>query len=376
MNDNNSIGLVKPKLVKIDKKLNLESGKILDNYQLKYETYGVLNKNKNNAVLICHALSGNQHAAGFYENEEKPGWWDNMIGPNKPIDTNKVFVVSLNNIGGCHGSTGPTSTNPKNNKIYGSDFPLITVSDWVNTQKELMDYLNIPYWQFVVGGSLGGMQSFQWALQYPLLIRNSIIIAGAPKLTAQNIAFNEVARQAIMKDPNWHDGNYIEKGVAPKQGLALARMLGHITYLSDTSMKEKFGRDLKKSKLNFNFDVEFEIESYLRHQGEKFVAGFDANTYLLMTKSLDYYDPVKNLGHKIDENLKKTKSKFLVISFTSDWRFPPKRSKEIVKLLLNSERDVSYCEIDADGGHDAFLMVNKDYFDVMKNFINQVCDGI
>ena len=363
-------------IAEIKSPLTLASGKVIDEYNLKYETYGELNKEKNNAVLICHALSGNHHAAGCYKNEKKPGWWDNMIGPGKPIDTNKLYVVCLNNLGGCHGSTGPTSQIPNTQKIYGSSFPIITVNDWVNSQKELMDFLKIPSWRFIVGGSLGGMQAFQWTIQYPSLVKNCIVIAAAPKLTAQNIAFNEVARQAIMKDPNWHDGNYIEKGVVPAQGLSLARMLGHITYLSDESMGEKFGRELKQAKLNFNYDVEFQIESYLRYQGEKFVTGFDANTYLLMTKSLDYFDPIKDFGASLKGIFKSVKSKYLVISFTSDWRFPPKRSREIVKLLLDNEKDVSYSEINSEGGHDAFLMDNEDYFGVMKSFINEVNNGI
>ena len=363
-------------VAEIKSPLKLASGKVIDEYNLKYETYGVLNKEKNNAVLICHALSGNHHAAGCYKNEKKPGWWDNMIGPGKPIDTNKLYVVCLNNLGGCHGSTGPTSQIPNTQKIYGSSFPIVTVNDWVNSQKELMDFLKIPSWRFIVGGSLGGMQAFQWTIQYPSLVKNCIVIAAAPKLTAQNIAFNEVARQAIMKDPNWHDGNYIENGVVPAQGLSLARMLGHITYLSDESMGEKFGRELKRAKLNFNYDVEFQIESYLRYQGEKFVTGFDANTYLLMTKSLDYFDPIKDFGASLNEIFKSVKSKYLVISFTSDWRFPPKRSREIVKLLLDNEKDVSYSEINSEGGHDAFLMDNENYFGVMKSFIDEVNNGI
>ena len=363
-------------VVEIKSPLTLVSGKVIKEYNLKYETYGILNEEKNNAVLICHALSGNHHAAGCYKNEKKPGWWDNMIGPGKPIDTNKLYVVCLNNLGGCHGSTGPKSQIPNTQKIYGSSFPIITDNDWVNSQKELMDFLKIPSWRFIVGGSLGGMQAFQWTIQYPSLVKNCIVIAAAPKLTAQNIAFNEVARQAIMKDPNWHDGNYIEKGVVPAQGLSLARMLGHITYLSDESMGEKFGRELKQAKLNFNYDVEFQIESYLRYQGEKFVTGFDANTYLLMTKSLDYFDPIKDFGTSLKEIFKSVKSKYLVISFTSDWRFPPKRSREIVKLLLDNEKDVSYSEINSEGGHDAFLMDNEDYFGVIKSFIDEVNNGI
>ena len=363
-------------IAEIKKPLELDSGKVIDEYNLKYETYGNLNEERTNAVLICHALSGNHHAAGCYENDDKPGWWDNMIGPNKPIDTNKLYVVSVNNLGGCHGSTGPTSINPDTDKIYGSSFPIVTVGDWVNSQKQLMDHLNLPSWRFIIGGSLGGMQAMQWTIQYPTLVKNCIIIAAAPKLTAQNIAFNEVARQAIMKDPDWHDGNYLEKGVAPSQGLALARMLGHITYLSDRSMGEKFGRDLKQSKLGFNYDVEFQIESYLRYQGEKFVTGFDANTYLLMTKSLDYFDPIKDFGESLNEIFKSVSSKYLIVSFTSDWRFPPKRSKELVKLLVDNEKNVSYSEIKSEGGHDAFLMENRDYFDVIESFINEANNGI
>ena len=374
MNDK-SINMI-TSVAKINKPLKLVSGKIISEYDLKYETYGKLNKEKSNAVLICHALSGNHHVAGYYENDKKPGWWDNMIGPNKPIDTDKLYVVCLNNLGGCHGSTGPTSINPKTQKTYGSDFPIMTVSDWVNSQKELMSYLGIPSWRFIVGGSLGGMQAFQWTIQNPTLVENCVIIAAAPKLTAQNIAFNEVARQAIMKDPNWHDGNYMEKGVIPSQGLALARMLGHITYLSDESMGEKFGRDLKKTKLNFNYDVEFQIESYLRYQGEKFVNGFESNTYLIMTKSLDYFDPIKDFGNSLKEIFKTVNSKYLIISFTSDWRFPPKRSRELVKLLLDNDKNVSYSEINSEGGHDAFLMDNKDYFDVMRSFIDEANNGI
>tara|TARA_B100001778_G_scaffold331948_1_gene337276 strand:+ start:333 stop:1460 length:1128 start_codon:yes stop_codon:yes gene_type:complete len=375
MNKNNMLNL-QTYIVDFNKPLKLSSGKVLEKYTLKYETYGTLNKDKSNAVLVCHALSGNHHAAGLYSNEEKPGWWNNMIGPEKPIDTNKLFVVCPNNLGGCHGSSGPSTINPENKKIYGSDFPIITVSDWVDSQKNLMKHLGINRWKFVIGGSLGGMQAFQWSVQYPSMIENCIIIAAAPKLTAQNIAFNEVARQAIMKDPNWCDGNYLENNVSPNQGLALARMLGHITYLSDESMKEKFGRDLKLSKLNYNYDVEFQIESYLRYQGEKFVSGFDANTYLLMTKSLDYFDPIKDMGDMFISNLNITNAKFLVISFTSDWRFPPIRSKEIVKILINNNKRISYSEINADGGHDAFLMNNQDYFDVMKEFIDEACNGI
>ena len=347
--------------------LKLKSGKTLNSYDLVYETYGELNDNKDNAVLICHALSGNHHVAGYHEGDDKPGWWDNMIGSGKPINTNKHFVVCVNNVGGCHGSTGPASINKETGTNYGFDFPVVTVQDWVNSQKVLMDNLGINKWQFVIGGSLGGMQAFQWALDYPDYIDNAIIIAAAPKLTAQNIAFNEVARQAIMNDPDWCEGNYLKENKIPKRGLALARMLGHITYLSDKSMAEKFGRDLKQEKIGFNFDVEFQIESYLRYQGEKFVNSFDANTYLLMTKALDYYDPI-NDSEFIDK-ISSTMTKFLLISFTSDWRFPPSRSEEIVKTLISYNKNVSYACVKSDGGHDAFLMKNDNYFDVMRNFI-------
>ena len=360
---------LKTSIATINHSIKLTSGFVLPSYDLKYETYGNLNQDKSNAVLICHALSGNHHAAGRYDNDDRFGWWDNMIGPGKPIDTNSLFVVCLNNLGGCHGSTGPNTIDKKTGKYFGMNFPVVTVSDWVNTQKYLMDHLKIDKWNFVIGGSLGGMQSLQWAFQFPTLVDNCIIIAAAPKLTAQNIAFNEVARQAIMKDPNWCGGDYLNQNKVPDKGLSLARMLGHITYLSDDSMKKKFGRDLRETELKFNYEVDFEIESYLRYQGEKFVSNFDANTYLLMTKSLDYFDPIKDFGDDLKNRLTENDGNFLVISFTSDWRFPPKRSKEIVELLLDHKKNVSYAEIKSNGGHDAFLMENQDYFDVMKNFI-------
>lgn len=362
------MNIIEEKKIYIDSALKLKSGKELNSYNLVYETYGILNKNKDNAVLICHALSGNHHVAGYHNNDEKPGWWDNMIGSGKPINTDKLFVVCMNNLGGCHGTTGPSSINPVNNQYYGFSFPIVTVEDWVKSQKILMDKLEIPKWKFIVGGSLGGMQSFQWALDYPEYVENSVIIAASPKLTAQNIAFNEVARQAIIKDPDWCNGNYLSENKTPSRGLALARMLGHITYLSDKSMAKKFGRDQKNDKFNFNFDVEFQIESYLRYQGEKFVGSFDANTYLLMTKALDYFDPFSEAN--FENKLKRTKTKFLVISFTSDWRFPPSRSEEIVQKLISFNKNISYLRIDAEGGHDAFLMKNDNYFDGMRAYID------
>ena len=367
------MNIIKEQNFSVSEPLKLKSGKVLKEYNIVYETYGQLNKNKSNAVLICHALSGNHHVAGYHEHEEKPGWWDNMIGSGKPINTDKLFVVCLNNLGGCHGSSGPTSINNDTGDSYGFDFPIVTVQDWVNSQKKLMEHLNIQKWQFIVGGSLGGMQAFQWTLDYPKHVNNAIVIAASPKLTAQNIAFNEVARQAIMSDPDWSNGDYLKYNKAPKKGLALARMLGHITYLSDVSMAKKFGRDMKQDKFNFNYDVEFQIESYLRYQGEKFVDSFDANTYLLMTKALDYYDPINE--NDFIEKITTAVSKFLIISFTSDWRFPPSRSEEIVKTLINYNKDVSYACITSDGGHDAFLMKNDNYFDVMRTFIEANKDG-
>ena len=364
---------VEEKKIHISKPLELNSGKVLSAYDLMYETYGQLNDDKSNAVLVCHALSGNHHVAGLHKGDEKPGWWDNMIGSGKPINTDKLFVVCMNNLGGCHGSTGPTSINEETNNPYGFEFPIVTVQDWVNSQKVLMDEFAIDKWQFIIGGSLGGMQALQWSLDYPDNVNNAIIIAASPKLTAQNIAFNEVARQAITSDPDWCDGKYLKQGKIPKRGLALARMLGHITYLSDESMAKKFGRDLKQDKINFNFDVEFQIESYLRYQGEKFVTSFDANTYLLMTKALDYFDPF-NDGDFV-ERMNKSKSRFLVISFTSDWRFPPRRSEEIVKTLIEFNKDVSYACIKSDGGHDAFLMKNDNYFEIMRTYIEANING-
>ena len=365
--------LVEEKKIHVSKPLKLNSGKVLSTYDLMFETYGQLNDDKSNAVLVCHALSGNHHVAGLHKGDERPGWWDNMIGPGKPINTDKLFVVCMNNLGGCHGSTGPISINEETNSPYGFEFPIITVRDWVNSQKVLMDQFGIDKWQFIIGGSLGGMQALQWSLDYPDNVINVIIIAASPKLTAQNIAFNEVARQAITSDPDWCGGNYLKESKIPKRGLALARMLGHITYLSDESMAKKFGRDLKQDKINFNFDVEFQIESYLRYQGEKFVTSFDANTYLLMTKALDYFDPFNETD--FIERISKSRSRFLVISFTSDWRFPPRRSEEIVKTLIKFNKDVSYACIKSDGGHDAFLMKNDNYFEIIRTYIEANING-
>lgn len=367
-----SVGLVDPQIAHFDEPLPLRSGRTLPSYQLVYETYGTLNEQRSNAILICHALSGNHHAAGFHsEDETKPGWWDGAIGPGKPIDTNKYFVVSLNNLGGCHGSTGPTSIDPETGEPYGPNFPIMAVRDWVKSQARLADKLGIEKWHAVVGGSLGGMQAMRWSIDYPDRLEKCVVIAAAPKLTAQNIAFNEVARQAITSDPEFHQGYYYKHDTLPRKGLALARMLGHITYLSDDSMREKFGRDLRTGKLSFNYDIDFEVESYLRYQGERFSDSFDANTYLLMTKALDYYDPAGDFNHDLSKCLAGTKCRFLVVSFSTDWRFSPERSKEIVDALVRSQKPVTYLEVDAPQGHDAFLFPIPEYFSILTNFLAQ-----
>ncbi|RKZ42174.1 MAG: homoserine O-acetyltransferase [Gammaproteobacteria bacterium] len=351
------VGLVTPQSHKFTTPLALNCGRTLPSYELIYETYGTLNKNHSNAVLICHALSSDHHAAGYYSmQDKKPGWWESCIGPGKPIDTNRFFVVSPNNLGGCKGSSGPNTLNPDTNKPYGPDFPIITVRDWVKSQARLGDVLGISQWAAVVGGSLGGMQALQWAIDYPKHLRHCVVIAAASKLTAQNIAFNEVARQAILSDPDFHAGHYYQHNTLPRRGLMLARMLGHITYLSEFAMRKKFGRELREGKINFGFDVEFQVESYLRYQGSSFVDRFDANTYLLMTKALDYFDPASEYKNNLSAAFAKLQAKFLVISFTSDWRFSPARSREIVKALLDNKKEVSYAEIKAHEGHDAFLM--------------------
>ncbi len=372
--DLTSVGIVAPQIARFEQPLSLRSGAVLARYELVYETYGQLNPAKNNAVLICHALSGNHHVAGYYsEQDKRPGWWDNMIGPGKPIDTDKFFVIGVNNLGGCHGSTGPASVDPATQQPYGANFPVVTVDDWVDTQVQLAEQLGIQQFAAVVGGSLGGMQALQWSISYPDKLRHALVIAAAPKLTAQNIAFNDVARQAILTDPDFHGGNFYAHGVTPKRGLRLARMLGHITYLSDDVMGSKFGRLLRSGAFQFNYEVEFEIESYLRYQGDKFAESFDANTYLLMTKALDYFDPTH---HQEDKSLtlamKPATAKFLVVAFTTDWRFAPERSREIVKALLDNECDVSYAEITSSHGHDAFLMVDPHYHELVRAYMDRV----
>ena len=369
-----SVGLVCPQTLHFNEPLPLTCGRSLSDYSLTYETYGELNARRSNAVLVCHALSGHHHAAGFHSpDERKPGWWDSCIGPGKPIDTRKFFVVSLNNLGGCNGSTGPASPNPATGKPYGADFPMVTVEDWVNSQARLADALGITQWAAVIGGSLGGMQALQWSISYPERIRHCVAIAAAPKLSAQNIAFNEVARQAILSDPQFHGGDFLEHGVIPKQGLMLARMVGHITYLSDDSMGEKFGRGLKSDKLAYDFhSVEFQVESYLRYQGEEFSGRFDANTYLLMTKALDYFDPADAHGDDLARTLSVAKADFCVISFTTDWRFSPARSREIVDALTAADKNVCYLEIDAPQGHDAFLIPIPRYLQAFRSYMNRI----
>ncbi|HWD30013.1 MAG: homoserine O-acetyltransferase [Pseudomonas sp.] len=369
-----SVGLVTPQLAQFNEPLALACGRSLATYELVYETYGTLNSAASNAVLICHALSGHHHAAGYHSpDDRKPGWWDSCIGPGKPIDTNRFFVVSLNNLGGCNGSTGPSSINPLTGKPYGADFPVLTVEDWVHSQARLADRLGIQQWAAVVGGSLGGMQALQWTITYPDRVRHCLDIASAPKLSAQNIAFNEVARQAILTDPEFHGGSFQDQGVIPKRGLMLARMVGHITYLSDDSMGEKFGRELKSDKLNYDFhSVEFQVESYLRYQGEEFSGRFDANTYLLMTKALDYFDPAAAHGGDLAATLANVTADYCVMSFTTDWRFSPARSREIVDALIAARKNVCYLDIDSPYGHDAFLIPTPRYITGFTNYMNRI----
>ena len=359
--------------------LPLHSGASLRSYDLSFETYGLLNADKSNAVLICHALNASHHVAGVYEGQDKSeGWWDTMIGPGKPVDTNRFFVIGVNNPGSCFGSTGPMHVNPDTGRVYGADFPVMTVEDWVNAQARLMDALGIQTLAAVMGGSLGGMQALSWALQYPERIRHAVVIASAPNLTAENIAFNEVARRAITTDPDFNGGHFYadvhKPETKPKVGLRIARMIGHITYLSDDVMNEKFGRQLAGGNaIKFSTqDVEFQIESYLRYQGDKFAEYFDANTYLLITRALDYFDPARQFGGNLSQALARATAKFLLVSFTTDWRFAPKRSRELVKALLDNRRDVSYAEIDAPHGHDAFLLDDARYLGVVRSYFEGI----
>ena len=373
-----------PQAMHFAEALPLQSGASVRDYTLAYETYGTLNADRSNAVLVCHALNASHHVAGVYEGQDKSeGWWDNMIGPGKPVDTNHFFVIGVNNLGSCFGSTGPMHTHPDTGKVYGADFPVVTVEDWVNAQALLLDRLGISQLAAVLGGSLGGMQALSWTLQYPGRVRHAVVVASAPNLTAENIAFNEVARRAIVTDPDFHGGHFYEHGVVPQRGLRIARMVGHITYLSDDVMNEKFGRELRDavvgSATGYKYstqDVEFQIESYLRYQGDKFSEYFDANTYLLITRALDYFDPARTYGGDLSAAFARTAAKFLLVSFTTDWRFSPARSREMVQALLNNQRDVSYAEIDAPHGHDAFLLDDARYMNVVRSYFRRINDEL
>ncbi len=386
-----------PQTLHFPEVLPLQSGASIRDYHLAYETYGTLNADRSNAVLVCHALNASHHVAGVYAGQPKSeGWWDNMIGPGKPVDTDRFFVIGVNNLGSCFGSTGPMHTHPDTGEVYGADFPVVTVEDWVNAQARLLDRLGVRQLAAVLGGSLGGMQALSWTLQYPDRMRHAVVVASAPNLTAENIAFNEVARRAIVTDPDFHGGHFYRQGVIPKRGLRIARMIGHITYLSDDVMNEKFGRTLRapalaaalaqgaadpaalaqspdlREYLYSTQDVEFQIESYLRYQGDKFSEYFDANTYLLITRALDYFDPARHHGGNLTRALANATARFLLVSFTTDWRFSPKRSREIVKALLDNRRSVSYAEIDAPHGHDAFLLDDARYMGVMRSYFNSI----
>ena len=377
MLESSSVGIVIPQTAHFTEPLPLKSGAVLPQYDIVYETYGTLNADRSNAVLICHALSGNHHVAGKHaESDKHPGWWDNLIGPGKPLDTNRFFVIGLNNLGGCHGSSGPVSINPATGKRWGSQFPVLTVEDWVDSQARLLDQLGITQLAAVIGGSLGGMQALQWTLAYPERVRHALVIAAAPNLTAQNMAFNEVARQAIITDPEFYGGDYYEHEAVPRRGLRIARMLGHITYLSDDAMGAKFGRKLRHGEVKYGFDVEFEMESYLRYQGDKFAGDFDANTYLRMTRALDYFDPALEHNGNLATALARATADFLVVSFTSDWRFSPARSREIVKALLDNELSVSYAEVTAAHGHDAFLMPDPHYHAILRAYLQNIDTGV
>ena len=372
-----SIGTVTPQAMHFAEPLRLQSGASIGDYTLMYETYGTLNAVRSNAVLICHALNASHHVAGTYADAPKSlGWWDNMVGPGKPVDTDRFFVIGINNLGSCFGSTGPMHVNPATGKPYGAAFPLVTVEDWVAAQARLADRLGIDCFAAVMGGSLGGMQALSWSIMFPERLRHCIVIASTPKLSAQNIAFNDVARQAILTDPDYHGGDFYEHKTVPKNGLKVARMVGHITYLSNDDMAEKFGRKLRNAAetndYNFDFGIDFEIESYLRYQGDKFSEYFDANTYLLITKALDYFDPAREHGGDLTKALAGTKAQFLVASFSTDWRFSPERSREIVEALISNRRRVSYAEIDAPHGHDAFLLEDARYMNVVRAYYNRI----
>jgi homoserine O-acetyltransferase len=371
-----SLGPVNAQLARFDSPLALSSGRSLPSYELAYETYGALNADRSNAVLVCHALNASHHVAGWYADDPKDvGWWDNMVGPGKALDTDRFHVVGVNNLGSCFGSTGPASIDPQTDEPWGARFPMVTVEDWVDAQARLADRLGIDTWAAVMGGSLGGMQAIAWAIRYPARVRHVLAIAAAPNLSAENIAFNEVARQAILGDPDFHGGDFYRHGAIPRRGLTLARMIGHITYLSGEQMETKFGRQLREG-LNYSFAPEFQIESYLRYQGDKFADYYDANTYLRITKALDYFDPAARTGGELAGAFAGLRAKFLVVSFTTDWRFPPERSRELVRALVHNRVDVTSAEIDAPHGHDAFLLDNPQYHAVVGAYFARVASEV
>ncbi|MDH4059226.1 MAG: homoserine O-acetyltransferase [Aquincola sp.] len=369
-----SLGLVTPQSMHFSEPLPLRSGARLADYQLTYETYGALNAERSNAVLVCHALNASHHVAGI-DVAGRQGWWDNLVGPGKPLDTDRFFVIGVNNPGSCFGSTGPMHPNPATGRPYGADFPVITVEDWVDAQSRLVERLGIAQLAAVIGGSLGGMQALAWTLRYPDRVRHCIGVATAPNLSAENIAFNEIARRAIITDPDFHGGHFYAHGVLPRRGLTIARMIGHVTYLSDDVMGTKFGRRLRSGALSFGYDVDFEIESYLRHQGDKFSDYFDANTYLLITRALDYFDPAAEHGGDLARTFAAVKARYLLVSFTTDWRFSPARSRELVKALVTNRHHVSYAEIDAPHGHDAFLLDDARYHGVLRTCFDRIASA-
>lgn len=373
MKEIDSIGIVTPQKWSFDSPLTLQNGCVLPQFELMIETYGTLNADKSNAVLICHALSGNHHVAGYHsKNDKHPGWWDNMIGPGKPVDTNRFFVVGLNNLGGCHGSTGPLSINPDTGKAYGADFPMVTVKDWVESQSMLADRFGIDKWAAVMGGSLGGMQALQWAIDKPQRLRHALIIASAPRLSTQNIAFNDVARQAILTDPDFCQGQYAQQQKIPRRGLRIARMMGHITYLAEDGLGKKFGRQMRQPNYQYDYNVEFEVESYLHYQGDKFAEVFDANSYLLMTKALDYFDPARDYDGNLVAAVSAIQAKILIASFSSDWRFSPRRSQELLDALVAANKPVQYIALKSAHGHDAFLMEDADYQAAICIYFNNI----
>ena len=373
MKEIDSIGIVTPQKWSFDSPLTLQNGCVLPQFELMIETYGTLNADKSNAVLICHALSGNHHVAGYHsKNDKHPGWWDNMIGPGKPVDTNRFFVVGLNNLGGCHGSTGPLSINPDTGKAYGADFPMVTVKDWVESQSMLADRFGIDKWAAVMGGSLGGMQALQWAIDKPQRLRHALIIASAPRLSTQNIAFNDVARQAILTDPDFCQGQYAQQQKIPRRGLRIARMMGHITYLAEDGLGKKFGRQMRQPNYQYDYNVEFEVESYLHYQGDKFAEVFDANSYLLMTKALDYFDPARDYDGNLVAAVSAIQARILIASFSSDWRFSPRRSQELLDALVAANKPVQYIALKSAHGHDAFLMEDADYQAAIRIYFNNI----